>query len=653
MIVKNEADRIERCLSSLAPHISHYVIVDTGSTDGTPDKIKKFFESSLITGEIHHVPFINFEQARNAALDAAKTSPLEFDYMLLCDADMVVVEKEAGWADKLTMDAYAVAQRAGTVVYSNIRIVKKTSIARYVGVTHEFLSVPEVGECTAIEFFDHADGANRVNKFERDIALLKEGLEKDPSNGRYWFYLAQSYKDSQLWGQAADAYKMRVSLGGWEEETWNAQVNYAHCLAALGNQNGFHAELLKAYDMRPSRPEAVYDLARDYRMKGKNVLATTFAMLGMSIPPTRDVLFVNEYAQKWGFREEFAIAGYYTQHRFAAGKVCDGLALDKTAPEGVKLGARWNLFHYIRPLSDYVDSFLEHKFPFATPNGYTPLNPSIVNMGGKLVSSVRTVNYTITESGHYQIKGGDGSINQDNPIDTETYIVHLDEDLTEKARFPIHHPANMPVHKYGLVRGFEDIRLFVRDGALRFSACVREMNEHGWCEQVVGRIDETNGHYQMSHLKQVLPEKREHEKNWAPLVTPNGQQFFMYRLDRKVSNNGVIEQIADLPIDVGHISGGSQYIHFNGGYLGVVHEAHILPGTERRYYFHRLAVLDKEFKLVKLTSPFVFRDRQIEFCSGLARHPDGNHLVFSYGIKDHEACFATAHVADVTRFIND
>ena len=36
-IVKNEAAIIERCVNSLLPHIDGAVVVDTGSTDGTPD----------------------------------------------------------------------------------------------------------------------------------------------------------------------------------------------------------------------------------------------------------------------------------------------------------------------------------------------------------------------------------------------------------------------------------------------------------------------------------------------------------------------------------------------------------------------------------------------------------------------------------------
>src|ERR1700722_3720566 len=88
MIVKNEMANLERCLTSVADHIACWVIGDTGSTDGTQDFIRAFFVARNIPGELHSFPFHNFEQARNAVLDHAYTSPLHYDYLLFADAGM-------------------------------------------------------------------------------------------------------------------------------------------------------------------------------------------------------------------------------------------------------------------------------------------------------------------------------------------------------------------------------------------------------------------------------------------------------------------------------------------------------------------------------------------------------------------------------------
>jgi len=47
MIVKNEGLVIEKCLGSLKHLIDYWVIVDTGSTDGTQRSLKIFSRMSL------------------------------------------------------------------------------------------------------------------------------------------------------------------------------------------------------------------------------------------------------------------------------------------------------------------------------------------------------------------------------------------------------------------------------------------------------------------------------------------------------------------------------------------------------------------------------------------------------------------------------
>src|SRR5579872_2737177 len=81
MIVKDESEVIERSLSSIKHLIDYWVIVDTGSTDGTQTIIKKFLKG--IPGELHERKWVDFAQNRNEALDLAKNKG---DYLLFIDA---------------------------------------------------------------------------------------------------------------------------------------------------------------------------------------------------------------------------------------------------------------------------------------------------------------------------------------------------------------------------------------------------------------------------------------------------------------------------------------------------------------------------------------------------------------------------------------
>ena len=107
--------------------------------------------------------------------------------------------------------------------------------------THEYLDVPGgTKDLHEVWYKDHACGSNRVDKFERDARLLREGLEKEPDNRRYWFYLAQSYRDAGRQQEAAETYAKRAEMGGWEEEAWYARLQPGPLLAQdLKDEAGF------------------------------------------------------------------------------------------------------------------------------------------------------------------------------------------------------------------------------------------------------------------------------------------------------------------------------------------------------------------------------------------------------------------------------
>jgi len=62
MIVKNEGLVIEKWPGLVETLIDYWVIVDTGSTDGTQKVIKNFLKD--VPGELHERPWINFAHNR-------------------------------------------------------------------------------------------------------------------------------------------------------------------------------------------------------------------------------------------------------------------------------------------------------------------------------------------------------------------------------------------------------------------------------------------------------------------------------------------------------------------------------------------------------------------------------------------------------------
>ncbi|PBC08107.1 glycosyltransferase [Mesorhizobium sp. WSM3859] len=660
MIVKNEMANLERCLGAVADHIDCWVIGDTGSTDGTQDFIRSFFAARNLPGELHEFPFHNFEQARNEALDHAYASALPYDYLLFDDADMELIVEDAGFREQLNGPGYRLLQRSGSgLAYWNTRLVRRDAGARYHGVTHEYLDVPGgVEELRSAWYKDHASGSNRVDKFERDARLLSEALEKEPDNHRYWFYLAQSYRDAGRMTEAAVAYAKRAGMGGWDEEAWNARLQQARCQRQLGDDEGFIRHALAAFNQRPQRAEPLYDLARYYREKGMNDASALFCEAGLAIAkPEQDILFIEDTVYTTGLREEYAIAANYARdpvrkdRGFAA---CNWLALNREIGDGPRDLAWSNLYYYVQPAKTTMPSFNARQVDFTAPDGYRPLNPSVTRLGGQIVVSQRTVNYEMTEDGlRYETKNGDA-------IRTRNFLLRLNDQLDVQSATEILAPLDMPEPVYKGVRGFEDLRLFAWNGELWGSACVREFTPEAWCEQVVARIDES-GPCRLTDWRVLRPSgPRVHEKNWMPRVGRNGETGaeelqFIYFCDptRIVNENAATISETSPAISAKLFRGGSQAIEFAGGWLALIHEVQWRASENRRFYLHRFVWFDRNNGLRKVSRPFFFNKKGIEFAAGLAWHPDEQRLLISYSVADSESWLATVDAAEVDASLED
>lgn len=86
MIVKNESASLEKCLSLARPHVDEIVVVDTGSTDHTPQIARRYAD---LFEEIDWPD--SFADARNYSFNLATG-----DYILVLDGDEYV-ENERGW----------------------------------------------------------------------------------------------------------------------------------------------------------------------------------------------------------------------------------------------------------------------------------------------------------------------------------------------------------------------------------------------------------------------------------------------------------------------------------------------------------------------------------------------------------------------------
>lgn len=280
MIVRDNAHVVSRCLRSARPHIQSWTVVDTGSVDDTPDVVSR--ELSGIPGKLHRRPWVGSGHNRTELLRLARGTA---DYLLLLDGDMEL--QAGGDLRELTAPVYMLRQREQNLEWRMPLLVAADREWSYVGSAHEYLDTGPAREpLDKWVVIHHGDG--RPQRERLDVALdeLERAHADDPADARTLFYLAQTHRDLGNVEKAIGYYRLRVAVGGWDEETFYAQYRLG-CL--LTEHVSFHegaAVLLEAFRMRPGRVEPL------------RAIASAATAIADRAPLSSDLLFVHRDAYK-------------------------------------------------------------------------------------------------------------------------------------------------------------------------------------------------------------------------------------------------------------------------------------------------------------------------------------------------------------------
>ncbi len=338
MIVRNEAHVVSEVLDCVAPYITTWVIVDTGSEDGTQKVILEHLANQGIPGELFERPWQNFGYNRSEALELAAGRA---DYIWVIDADDLVI----GTLDfsNLTADSYDL--RYGPpdgFTYWRPQLFRDGLPWRYEGVVHEFIACdqPEHRERLLGDYYIDSRRLGGRNldpdKYARDRDLLLAEMERDPDDARSAFYLAQSYFDLSDFANARIWYERRAAMGGWEEEVYYSLFRAGESMLRLGEPwPQIQDVLLRAHESRPSRAEALYTLAKHYRQEGRFELGHLFASRAAACPlPQHDILFVWAAVHTWSALDEQAVCASQLGLHAEAFALCRRLlACDNLPPD--------------------------------------------------------------------------------------------------------------------------------------------------------------------------------------------------------------------------------------------------------------------------------------------------------------------------------
>lgn len=664
MIVKNESKIITRLLQSVVEIIDYYFICDTGSTDDTVIIIQDFFKESGIPGKIIYEPFQDFGYNRTVALRRC-IELKNIEFILLLDADMIIKINEnfsiQEFKRSLSSDIYYFYQGSDTFLYKNIRLVKKRPGMIYSGVTHEFFKALENSKYETIDkdkifIQDIGDGGSKTEKFTRDIELLKKGLEVSPDNHRYLFYLANSYRDSQLYKDAIETYHKRIKVGGWNEEIWNSYYSIGNCYKKLNDYPNAIYYWFEAYNFYPDRIENLYEIVKYYRINKSNSLAYTIFKLADSVRKNKtnyDNLFLQRDIYDYLLDYELSIIGYYcnTDNYNIINTIMNVIKFlhkDETILKSVLSNYK---FYTTKIADKNIDTLLYDFNKIGQTldidrSIFQSSTPSICAMNkNEIIVNVRYVNYKIDEGGKYINKGTIESINVIAIFDTSTIP-------WKKTKEFIFNYDKAYDNQY---LGIEDMRLIINKNRVLYNAN-RALNEANIVVEQ-GIIDIEKNENNQSILLNIENQKKI-EKNWV-LFNDNIQNIKVIYNWFPLTVCDIDENVThetSLRVDVKHsIETPYFFKYLRGSTNGVNIDdeiwfiCHLVSYEERRYYYHIIVVLDMEtFELKKYSQLFTFEKSPVEYTLGFIYNETTKRFIIGYSIMDRETKFI-----NVSKFIFD
>jgi len=627
MIIKNESAIICRFLDSVKDIIDYACISDTGSTDDTVSIVEKYMEDNNLKGHIIKKEFVDFSTNRNYALEEAKKYG---DYILLLDADMKLMNCDKFDKTKLDGRGYYLKQCGGSLVYYNLRLVPSNVKSCYIGVTHEFLSFDGVKvNHDTLYIDDKGDGGCKADKFTRDERLLRKGLEDDPNNARYAFYLANTLRDLGKNEEAIEYYKLRISLGGWNEEVFYSQYQIGLCYERIGEETLMEKAYLDAWEMRPTRAEPLYDLAKYFRLNGKNTRCWGYSTIGKTIKQPDDMLFVHSDKYGTAFDRELTISSFYVPNSQKSMSLFDRIFISDCTPLDIK-----NFMFYAKLFNP--DKVLDFSCKYNMhildqEREYVGSSPCIIPYRNGYTMNVRLVNYRILPYGSYVISDAISTINKQIELDIELCQIGGETVYTTigESRTPSHWAK--PVH------GVEYIRLSVESGDLRFigTTCNTD-NKIGIC---------IGDYHSEANIVELDMLDKNCEKNWC-IIPGRDRLEAVYKwhplqiIEINRETGGVTTTvIKETP---------SLFKHLRGSTNGCIYDnciyfcTHLVIHGSPRKYVEVVAKFDLDMNYIGCSYPFKLSTSSIEYCLGMIVEND--RIIFSYSEND-----ASSKIAVINR----
>jgi glycosyltransferase involved in cell wall biosynthesis len=326
MIVKDEHHVIERLLESVYKHIDYWVIVDTGSTDGTQEIIRKFFKDKDVPGELIETPWVDFSTCRNIALQAVEE---KCNWGFWIDADEEFIP-QPGFnmniviANASSLDTVSVPTKYGPIDYTRKSIWKCGRNFKWEGPIHEILMTADEQPGGLLDggyVLVKSEGSSWQDvktKYSNHAKILAAYTEEN-KDSRWVFYAAQSYRDAGENEKAFEWYKKRAEMReGYTEEIFVSKYMLARIGEVLEKPRTEILELYnEAHKEDPVRGESIKSLVQYLHRLQDWELAYIYSQYGLRYnlknPYPQRILFIDKDLYQYQMMELHSLSCYYTK----------------------------------------------------------------------------------------------------------------------------------------------------------------------------------------------------------------------------------------------------------------------------------------------------------------------------------------------------
>lgn len=373
---------LEECFESVRPHVEEIVVVDTGSSDATPEIAKRYadvFESFTECNDPETGAIANFASARNRSFDLA-TRP----WVMWMDSDDVLAGGEhikrlvefgehnrKAQPDGLERDwcylfpyeyIYAPSGQCVCLHYRE-RLISRRGAMRWVNPVHEVM-IPEdranliLVPSDDVVFKHQRQRSKKPPSFQagRNLRILQKFVEQDGcEDARQFYYLGLEYANAGNREQAVHWLTKYFGVSGWEDEKTMAALKLADIFFANGQHDEGIEWAFRAIKTKEDWGEGYFALARGFYSlatqgaKGGDVRrnwqkCAHHARTGLALPVTKTMLFVNPLERAVDAHVFLTMA--CSQLGDAAGALAHAVEAEKASPTDPNL--QYNLRNFRR-----------------------------------------------------------------------------------------------------------------------------------------------------------------------------------------------------------------------------------------------------------------------------------------------------------------